>query len=117
MAQGLAYNTQYPELLSSYRQNVRIRINRRKKPIKAEAYESVYFLDEKMPDGKYRYYCRHSENDWDKIVSIKANLGLTVNFWGTIVTNEPINFRGKDEVSARVVWWQDDIDDNINEEE
>ena len=115
MALGLVYNTQYPDLLKSYRQKVCIRINRRKKVIWAEAYESVYFQDDEMPEGKYRYYCRHSERDWDKIVSIKANLGLTVNFWGTIVTNEPIDFNGKDEVSARVIWWQDGAEDNLNE--
>ena len=115
MALGLVYNTQHPDHLNSYRQNIRIRINRRKKTIRAEAYESVYFQDDEMPEGKYRYYCRHSERDWDKIISIKANLGLTVNFWGTIVTNEPIDFNGKDEVSARVIWWQDGAEDNLNE--
>ena len=117
MALGLVYDTEFPELLRPHRQMVRIRINRRKKTIKAEAYESVYFKDDDMPKGKYRYYCRHSERDWDKIISIKANLGLTVNFWGTIVTDNPIDFKGKDEVSARVVWWQDGLEDNLNEEE
>ena len=112
MAIGLVYNTQHPDHLNSYRENIRIRINRRKKTIRAEAYESVYFQDDEMPEGKYRYYCRHSERDWDKIISIKANLGLTVNFWGTIVTDEPIDFNGKDEVSAREVWRQDGLVDD-----
>jgi hypothetical protein len=84
-----------------YKENLVIRINRRKNTIKAEGYDGIYFLD--APEGTNHYYCRHSENDWDKIISVKANKGLTVNFWGTIVTEEPINFNGKDEISARVV--------------
>ena len=84
-----------------YKENLVIRINRRKNTIKAEGYDGIYFLD--APEKAHHYYCRHSENDWDKIISVKANKGLTVNFWGTIVTEEPINFNGKDEISARIV--------------
>ena len=82
-------------------QKLTLRINRRKGTIKAEGYSGIYFLDQ--PKGKYQYYCRHSERDWDKIISVKANLGLTVNFWGTIVTDEPIDFNGKDEVRVTVM--------------
>lgn len=87
-----------------FKEDVTIRINRRKDTIKAEGYNGIYFEDE-LPTGKHQYYCRHSESDWDKIISIKKERGLTVNFWGTIVTDEPINFGKVDEVKARVVDW------------
>lgn len=121
MALPLTYNSGIPaveQCKNSHKEIVKIRINRRKKPIVAEAYNGIYFNDDEQmfPKNKYRYYCRHSERDWDKLVSIKKSLGLTVNFWGTIVTDEPIDFNGKDEVSARIVWWQDGLEDNLNEE-
>lgn len=57
----------------------------------ADGYESSYFTDE-LPEGKYDYYARHSDEDWTEICGIKKNKGLTVNFWGTIVTDEELDF-------------------------
>lgn len=99
MAWNLAYNT---EDANRFMERAKIRINRRKKLITAEVYDGVYFNDEDIPKGKYQYYCRHSDTDFCKLVSIKKNKGLTVNFFGSIVTDEPIDFNGKDEVSARI---------------
>ena len=80
-----------------------LRVARRRATIAAKGYEGVYFSDGTLPDGKHQYYCRHSESDWSRIVSIKRNRGLTVNFWGTVVTDAPIDFGGADEVDAHVV--------------
>lgn len=63
-------------------------------------YENAYFAD-----GVYHgneYYARHSDDDWSRPVSVKGKKGLTVNFWGTICTNEPIEFGGADEVRIDV---------------
>ena len=73
-----------------------LRVNRRRKTIKCEFYDAIYFKN--LPEGKYDYYIRHSDYDICKPASVKKNKGLTVNFWGTIVTDEPINFNGKDEL-------------------
>ena len=59
--------------------------------INADGYESSYFTDE-LPEGKHDYYVRHSDEDWTEICGIKKNKGLTVNFWGTIVTDEELDF-------------------------
>ena len=80
-----------------------LRVARRRATIAAKGYEGVYFSDGTLPDGKHPSYCRHSESDWSRIVSIKRHRGLTVNFWGTIVTDAPIDFGGADEVDAHVV--------------
>lgn len=59
--------------------------------INADGYESSYFIDE-LPERKHDYYARHSDEDWTEICGIKKNKGLTVNFWGTIVTDEELDF-------------------------
>lgn len=63
----------------------------------ADGYESSYFIDE-LPEGKHDYYARHSDEDWTEICGIKKNKGLTVNFWGTIVTDEELDFRKENEL-------------------
>ena len=92
---------------NEYKENLVIRINRRKNTINAEGYDGIYFEDE-IPADKHQYYCVHSENDWDKIIAIKRERGLTCNFWGTIVTDAPIDF-GKEDwaISARIVERED----------
>ena len=65
--------------------------------INADGYESSYFSD-KLPEGKYDYYARHSDEDWTEICGIKKNKGLTVNFWGTIVTDEELDFGKENEL-------------------
>ena len=65
--------------------------------INADGYESSYFTDE-LPKGKYDYYVRHSDEDWAEICGIKKNKGLTVNFWGTIVTDEELDFGEENEL-------------------
>lgn len=75
-----------------------IKIKGRKKWIDCEGYDGAYFDDDPLPTGKYGYYCRHKEFDWGAFESVKKNKGLTVNFWGTIVTDEPIDFGDTDEL-------------------
>jgi hypothetical protein len=96
---------------SVYRQTLVIKVSGRKGAwIECEGYDGVYFEDE-MPDGKYAYYCRHKEMNLSQMVSIKKNRNLTVNFWGTIVTDEPIDFGKEDEVEvSRVIDITDDHD-------
>lgn len=65
--------------------------------INAEGYESSCFIDE-LPEGKYDYYARHSDEDWTEICGIKKNKGLTVNFWGTLVTDEELDFGEENEL-------------------
>ncbi len=67
--------------------------------IKCEGYESIYFDDDEIPAGKYSYYCRHKDKNWDYIESVKKNKELTVNFWGSIVTDTPIDFGENNEIS------------------
>lgn len=69
------------------------------KQYEADGYESEYFAG-KLPEGKYDYYARHDDSDWMEIVGIKKHKGLTVNFWGTVVTDEPIDFGDSDEVEV-----------------
>ena len=64
-------------------------------------YESAYFEDGVCPNPN-EYYVRHADDDWSRPASIKRNKGLTVNFWGTICTSEPIEFGEADEVEIEV---------------
>jgi hypothetical protein len=66
--------------------------------IECEGYEFHYFNDEELPKGKYSYYCRHKDNNQDVICGIKKNKNVTVNFWGSIVTDQPIDFGLLDEI-------------------
>ena len=48
-----------------------------------------YRVDRKsIPDGFYMYETRHYDNDWGLICEIAP--GILCNFFGTIITNEPI---------------------------
>jgi len=47
-------------------------------------------INEQKPDLFY-YQCRHSETDWSIPRTIERNM-VWVNFWGTVVTREPLNF-------------------------
>ena len=98
MAMRIEYSNRRP-----FGVHMTLRVARRRATVEAKGYEGVYFADGTLPDGKHQYYCRHSDTDWSRIVSIKRHRGLTVNFWGTVVTDEPIDFGGADEVDARVV--------------
>lgn len=63
-------------------------------------YESAYFAEGVYPYQHSLYYARHADDDMSRPVSIKRNMGLTVNFWGTICLSEPIDFGDKDEVEC-----------------
>lgn len=67
-----------------------------------EGYDGIYFEDEAI-EGKHQYYVRHADDDWSDLASVKAERGLTVNFWGTIVTDKPIDFAGQNEIDIN--WW------------
>jgi hypothetical protein len=41
-----------------------------------------------IPDGWYFYEVRHADNDWCEPVEVA--LGVLVNFWGTLITKEPL---------------------------
>lgn len=77
---------------SNYRTELVLKVKGCKEWIECEGYEGCYILDEDLPKGKYSYYCRHSESNLSLIVGVKKEKGLTVNFWGTIVTDEPLEF-------------------------
>ncbi|MFQ5480402.1 MAG: LPD28 domain-containing protein [Thermodesulfobacteriota bacterium] len=51
-------------------------------------------VQEQKPDLFY-YQCRHSEDDWSTPVTIERNI-VWVDFWGTVVTREPMNFNEDD---------------------
>lgn len=55
---------------------------------------------ENVPQDKYDYFLRHSEDDWSQPVGIKKNKGLTVNFMGSIVLDTPLDFGDKDELAV-----------------
>lgn len=76
----------------NYRTELVLKVKGRKEWIECEGYECCYILDEDLPPGKHSYYCRHSESNLSLIVGVKKEKGLTVNFWGTIVTDEPLTF-------------------------
>ena len=83
----------------NYRSNLVLKVAGRKGQwIECEGYEDCYILDEDLPEGKYSYYCRHKECNLSLLISIKKEKGLTCNFWGCIVTDEPIDFGEDDEV-------------------
>lgn len=51
------------------------------------------FVDERIsrdtiPDGWYFYEVRHADNDWCEPIEI--GLGVLVNFYGTLITKEPL---------------------------
>lgn len=41
-----------------------------------------------IPDGWYFYEVRHADNDWCE--PIEVSLGVLVNFYGTLITKEPL---------------------------
>lgn len=89
MAAGKNYNEEKP--------THKVAFNIGKKRYEGLGYDGIYFTDD-VPDGKYDYYARHKEGDFCKIESVKKNKGVTVNFWGTVVFDEPIDFGKDDEV-------------------
>lgn len=42
-----------------------------------------------IPDGWYFYEVRHDDNDWCEPIEIA--LGVLVNYFGTLITNEPLS--------------------------
>lgn len=99
----MAYAINYADS-GPHKQKLHIRINRRGNPVEAVGYEGLYFKEDDLPDGKRQYYCRHSDFNCNRIAAVKKTRGFTVNFWGTIVTDKPIDFGGKEEIliSAKV---------------
>ena len=63
-------------------------------------FDCVLFYDERIPAEKaphgypYVYHLRHAEDDWTCPVNIEKF--VLVNFFGTIFTNEPINWDSGD---------------------
>jgi len=51
--------------------------------------------EEERNSGLYYYGVRHSDDDWGKPVTIEVNVRF--NFYGTLITDEPLRFpEGKD---------------------
>ena len=83
----------------NYRTDLTLKVRgKRGEWIECEGYEDCYLLDEDLPKGKYSYYCRHADTNMSKIIGVKRDKGLTVNFWGSIVTDTPIDFGTEDEL-------------------
>ena len=96
----------YTEVVNdeNYRTDLVLKVKgRRGEWIECEGYEDCYILDEDLPKGKHSYYCRHTENNLSLIQSVKKEKGLTVNFWGTIVTDVAIDFGELDELKITKV--------------
>lgn len=100
MAAGIKY--------SEARPTHKIEFTTKRKRYEGLGYDGIYFTDD-VPEGKYDYYARHRESDLCKIESIKENKGVTVNFWGTVVLDKPIDFGDDDEVivSRRTLYMED----------
>jgi len=91
----------YTEVVNdeNYRTDLVLKVKgKRGEWIECEGYEDCYILDEDLPKGKHSYYCRHTETNLSRIQSVKKEKGLTVNFWGTIVTDVAIDFGDDDEL-------------------
>lgn len=83
----------------NYRTNISLKVKgKRGTWIDCEGYESIHIDEDTLPKGKHTYYCRHADNNLSKIVGVKKNKSLTVNYWGTIVTDKPIDFGTDDEL-------------------
>lgn len=103
----MATKKTYSEVIQdeNYRTDLILKVKgRRGEWIECEGYEDCYILDEDLPKGKYSYYCRHTEINLSHIQSVKKEKGMTVNFWGTIVTDAPINFGENDELLISKVY-------------
>ena len=103
----MATRKAYSEVIQdeNYRTDLILKVKgRRGEWIECEGYEDCYILDEDLPKGKYSYYCRHTETNLSHIQSVKKEKGLTVNFWGTIVTDTPINCGENDELLISKVY-------------
>ena len=87
----------YGHVSSAYKKNFILRVG--DKTIKAVGYEHHYFPNG-VPANKHEYYARTPQMGK---IDIKKNKGLTVNFWGTIVTDVPIDFGNDTEVTAKVL--------------
>lgn len=66
------------------------------KEIRGEFFDGTAL--ENVPQDKYDYFLRHADDDWSQPIGVKKNKGLTVNFLGSIVLDEPLDFGDKDEL-------------------
>lgn len=93
----------------NYRSNLSLKVKgKRGKWIECEGYEDVVIDEDSLPKGKHSYYCRHKDNNFSQIVGVKKNKNLTVNFWGSIVTDAPIDFGTEDELTISKVENEDE---------
>ena len=49
-----------------------------------------------IPKELYVYEVRHADEDWDEPCQIKR--GIMVNFYGTLISNEPLLKEGEDSI-------------------
>ena len=97
---------------SGCRRELVLKVKGRKEWIECEGYEGCYILDEDTPKGRHSYYCRHSESNCSLIVGVKKEKGLTVNFWGTVVTDSPLVFDGRFADELEITRMVDDTDNH-----
>lgn len=93
MTQKVSYNEVKPE--------VKFTFDAKGKVYEAFGYPGQYFPD--VPVGKYDYYARWDQNNPDLIESIKKEKSGTINFWGTVVLDTPIDFISDEQVILRDV--------------
>jgi hypothetical protein len=67
----------------------------------AFGYPGQYFPN--VPEGKYDYYARYDQKNPDLIESIKKEKTGTVNFFGSVVLDTPIDFISDEQVILREV--------------
>lgn len=86
----------YGHVSTAYKKNLVLQIGG--KEMKAVGYEGHTF-SKGVPESRYEYYARNEYH----ALGIKKNKGVTVNFWGTIITKKPIDFGEDTEVTAKII--------------
>ena len=62
-------------------------------------YTEKRILSSTVPKGYYRYEIRHSDQNENKPVELARS--IVVNFWGTMITNEPIQLDARSTLTFR----------------
>ena len=93
---------------------VYIRLKYERKYYRCEYYDGIRILYDTVPQGKYHYETRHSDNDVSLPVSIKPEgEPVIVNFCGTIVSDIPIQISGEKHLMD-IRFWGGCVDEYAN---
>ena len=86
------YPSSYEEIKSKLRNFEAVEKTRKKnKKVFKGQFVDLRVSDDTIPEGKYMYHTRHSDNGaWSTPVTIEPH--VLVNFCGTIITDEKLEF-------------------------